>query len=554
MPDIRIGIVLDGPIVPSWIAAMLREIRDSAGIQVALFAPRTDLAGATTAGTPAPCEGLAARATRRWLDGYRRRLFDRHPQLPPSQQPTDIADMLADIGQREISWRPGDEGLEPSTDDLAWLAALELDVLLDLGASRSPAALARLARCGLWQLLHGDAACPHAPPAGLVEVMHSRPITSAALQMLDPRTLRPLLLSRTHACTVAFSAVDNAASIHWNALSLPTRQIARLRKIGGERFLAQARDANREPRIDSAPCNDEPGLFFQARQLLALTLRKTQQMTRGRLFLDQWSLLYRFSSTSDLDLRSFKRLVPPPDRIWADPFPYARDGRYYIFFEEMPLESSRGHIAVVEVFRNGQVGPRRVALETPYHLSYPFLFEFEGELYMIPESAESGRIELYRCTGFPDQWEFVHALMEGVRAYDSTLLQRDGRWWMFATMVGVDGASSWNELFVFSADSPLSQDWVPHPENPVVSDCRSARPAGAFFELEGALYRPSQDSSHRYGYGFNIARVDALDPTSFEERIVARAEPHWCDDVVATHTFNRCADLQVIDAQIRRRR
>ena len=554
MPHIRIGVILDGLVVPSWVAEMLREIQDSAGIQAALFASRPDLAAATQAGGPAPRESLAARTSRNWLDGYRKRLFERHPRLRPSRQPTHVEDMLAGIEQRQFSWRLDDAGLEAGAEDLAWLAAQELDVLIDLGASPSPAGLSRLARCGLWQLLHGEAGCTRAQQAGLVEVMQWRPTTSASLQMIDPQTLRPLLLASTHACTVPFSVVDNAASIHWNALHLPARQIARLRLIGNERFLAQARDSNREPRIDSAPCHGEPDAVSQAWQLLALTVRKARHMARGRLFLDQWSLLYRFSSTNDLDLRSFRRLVPPPDRIWADPFPYARDGRYYILFEEMPLDTSRGHIAVVEISRDGRVSPSRIALQRPYHLSYPFLFEFEGSLYMVPESAESGKIELYRCTGFPDQWEFVHALMEGVRAYDSTLLQRGERWWMFATMVSVDGASSWNELFAFSAESPLSQDWVPHPDNPVVSDCRSARPGGAFFEHEGALYRPSQNSSHRYGYGFNIARVDALDETCFEEHIVARATPHWCDDVVATHTFNRHGELQVIDAQIRRRR
>jgi hypothetical protein len=220
----------------------------------------------------------------------------------------------------------------------------------------------------------------------------------------------------------------------------------------------------------------------------------------------------------------------------------------------MLFAGNRGHISVIELDRDGRASESRRILERPYHLSYPFLFEHEGTLYMIPESGENQTVELYRCTDFPHGWEFVHNVMEGVRAYDTTLLHRDGRWWLFTTLVETEGSSSWDELFVFSSDSPLSREWTPHPRNPVISDCRSARPAGPIFEHRGALYRPSQNSSGRYGRGFNLGRIDVLDGDSYREEIVSRALPEWEDDLLATHTFSRSGDLHVIDAQIRRRR
>ena len=69
--------------------------------------------------------------------------------------------------------------------------------------------------------------------------------------------------------------------------------------------------------------------------------------------------------------------------------------------------------------------PAVPVIEEPYHLSYPFLFEFEGELYMIPEKARATRVDLYRCVAFPYQWELVKTLIEGFALADSTLVVVD---------------------------------------------------------------------------------------------------------------------------------
>jgi hypothetical protein len=318
--------------------------------------------------------------------------------------------------------------------------------------------------------------------------------------------------------------------------------------------MEQARRSGPGPQLHSQRLYGAPRNLEYAGKLLRMTFRKAAHILGNRLYFKQWILLYRFGAHPSFDLTTFKRLVPPRDRIWADPFAIEESGRHYIFFEEMPLATGVGHISVIEIDTAGRPGPPSVVLRSPHHLSYPFLFRFEGSLYMIPESGASRNVALYRCTGLPDQWEFVHNMFEGVRAYDVTVTQRDGRWWLFAGMVDSEGASSWNDLFLFHADSPLSRDWVPHPDNPVKSDCRSARPAGALFEHDGALYRPSQNCAPRYGYGLNLARVERLDELGYGERIVSQAFPDWDHDVVAIHTWNRGGSLQVIDAQIRRRR
>ena len=193
-------------------------------------------------------------------------------------------------------------------------------------------------------------------------------------------------------------------------------------------------------------------------------------------------------------------------------------------------------------------------LEMPYHLSYPFIFEFENDTYMIPESRANRTVELYKCTAFPRKWEFQKNLMTNCDVADCTLLQWQGKWWLFANRVETKGASLWDELFLYYSDSPLSDKWIPHPSNPIVSDVKSARPAGQLFVRDERLYRPSQNCSGHYGYGFNICEITKLTETEYEEKIVSKVEPKWDKHVIATHTINYADGLTVIDGQLRRRR
>jgi len=167
---------------------------------------------------------------------------------------------------------------------------------------------------------------------------------------------------------------------------------------------------------------------------------------------------------------------------------------------------------------------------------------------MIPESAENQSVELYRCTRMPHEWTFEHDLMRGIKAYDATLVQHQGRWWMFAAVSENEGSSAWDELCIYHADSPISRDWRPHPANPVVSDVCSARPAGPFFRLNGRLFRPSQDSSGRYGRALNVNEVLQLDEQSFREILVEKVEPVWNRALVGTHSYSFAGDTAFMDA------
>ena len=184
-------------------------------------------------------------------------------------------------------------------------------------------------------------------------------------------------------------------------------------------------------------------------------------------------------------------------------------------------------------------------LVQPYHLSYPFVFRHEGDIFMIPESCENRTVELYRSTRFPTEWALEEVLFRDLFAADATLFEDSGRIWLFVTLAE-PGASTSEELHLYFSDR-LPGQWEPHANNPVVSDVRSARPAGRIFRNRGQLIRPAQDCSSAYGGAIVFNRIERLTRDEYREREVARLEPTWFPGISATHTYNFTNAVEVID-------
>ena len=217
-------------------------------------------------------------------------------------------------------------------------------------------------------------------------------------------------------------------------------------------------------------------------------------------------------------------------------------GGTWLFFEDCDYAADRGLIACAEV-RGGELGQPVPVLERPYHLSYPCLFRSRGEIYMVPESAAHGTVDLYRCTRFPDQWVFEKQLL-AQRAVDTTVWVDGDLHWFFVTLQEPRGFGT--QLWLFYATDPAGE-WRPHPANPLSTDVRSSRGAGAILRRNGKLFRPSQDCSRHYGFSFTLNEIVALDPERYEERPSFTVLPDWAPDLVATHTYSQSGSVEVID-------
>ena len=222
-------------------------------------------------------------------------------------------------------------------------------------------------------------------------------------------------------------------------------------------------------------------------------------------------------------------------------------GGLLVAMEELPRSPRRGIISALTVGADGAVSEPRPVITEAHHLSYPCLVERGGELFCIPEAAESGRVTAYAVGGAGGAWPEAGRLIEG-RLLDPTVFRHEGRWWMFAcTRSGPTEA----RLMAFHADD-LFGPWTPHALNPLKSDIRSSRPAGPLFEHGGSLYRPAQDCSRTYGGSVRLMRVERLSPSEFREVEASHLHPgpSWALPH-GLHTVGCVGDVVVLDAKRR---
>jgi hypothetical protein len=270
----------------------------------------------------------------------------------------------------------------------------------------------------------------------------------------------------------------------------------------------------------------------------------------ARAFHENWFIAVRRETSGavpPIDMDGFAIIAAPRDHFYADPFLVEWDGRVYLFVEDFSFTTGRGEISYFELHADGSVSGPTPALAGPHHLSYPFVFEHEGSLYLLPEKADSGRLEIFRADHFPGPFAAHGVLMDGVKAVDPTLHHHGGLFWLFANAFE-DGGNPHDTLNLFSAASPFGP-WTPHPANPVVQDRRAARPAGAIQARDGRLVRPAQDCGERYGAAVVFREIVRLDPEHYDEREIGRIAPGWLADNLGTHTYNRGGGYEVVDGR-----
>lgn len=384
-------------------------------------------------------------------------------------------------------------------------------------------------------------------PMGVFEFdpVHPDLVTDGAIQgrMFWRRPGRaPRVAASTFTCVRAPFPLGWAGAHLCKMALMPARALARL-DAQGEAFWDSLPEAAPRPPF-------EPGALHWARFAAGLAAFGITRAWQDLLHRRQWYLGVRPGSADpareSLDSTPFEALTPPKGTGWADPFLFTRQGRTWLFIEEIPGRG-KGVISVLEVLPGGGFGlPRRVLAE-PFHLSYPNVFEHEGRVYMVPETAEAGQVRLYRAEDFPGGWVLDRVLLDGVPATDATFLEHGGWWWMFAS-VRAPGGSSWDELHLFRSRERFGP-FEPHPFNPVVSDVRGARPAGRVFRSGERLLRPAQDCSGWYGRALNLMEITRLDWEGYEQRPAARMEAGLVPGSFCLHTLEAEGGLVVVDGQ-----
>ena len=524
---LRIGVAVGAILAPAWWDAVLRAL---------MAAPGVELAGYQVASTPlSKAHGGATAWMLRAYQWSDKRVFGRQGD------PEDLCDLSASLSSVDRFKIPHGPGM--------------FDVLILLGVPPPLVASHHRPTFGWWSFQHdADSLAMAAPlggalPPGGRELIAGRPSTTTRLvATVGPKMDRRLLGQ-------VVSRVDRLSmrrGSRGHLQKLPALLTGALRDLQMDSSLPDV------PAMGSLP---SPGANLDAADVAIGVARAVTGFARRRLVRAAmpagWVVGVSRSAGrgtgASLDVPDIRILQAPRGREWADPFPVVAGGRELVFVEEVVRSLRRGRIALVELDES-QRGWRSVEtiLESPSHLSYPFVFEWDSAWYMMPEQASTGSLELYRAESFPRIWRWHSTALAGIKASDPTLVEIGGRWWLF-TAVARPGGNAADELHIFHSLSPLGP-WTAHGRNPVVSDVRTARPAGRIYRQDGRWFRPAQNGEVSYGHSIELLEIEELDVGRYRERPVAAVEPTWATGLLATHTLNIDANVAALDGLVRRSR
>ena len=213
-----------------------------------------------------------------------------------------------------------------------------------------------------------------------------------------------------------------------------------------------------------------------------------------------------------------RHVTDVPAVFVADPFMTEIGGLWYMFFEVMNRVTAKGEIGLAVSSDALHWTYDSLVLVEPFHLSYPCVFEWQGEHFMVPESHQVGAVRLYRARQFPREWELVETLIEAEDPSDATPFYWRERWWMFVETQPLTG----HILRLYHAEA-LEGPWQEHPASPVVrGNPHTARPAGRVLTNADGVIRLAQDCHPRYGLSVSAYAADVT-PATYRESPIGSA-------------------------------
>lgn len=512
---LRFGILCSGTVFQQWQADALRLLVEH-GHQPVLM-----VIDGRKAKTRSRLHGLILRKKRTLLYSVlENRLFK-----PDARKTVDLSEILSGVARLECQVTAKGFSEYFNDDDISRIRSFSPDFLLRFGFGIIRGEILEAARYGVWSFHHGDEMKYRGGPAGFWEIYRNDPVSGAVMQRLTGRLDGGVILRKGWLKTVRHSYRENIDRLLAVSSVWPAQVADQLAMLQAEDTLVPGLPG--EVSRTSAPVLRVPGNFRMLLFLLKLLRNRTAFHFDSLFRAEQWNVAVVGNPVEQVALSDAS--LKPGDLHWlplpgnagyyADPFGFMNGNRLMCFFEDYRYAEGRASIALLEWDPVRVPDPVRVH-SSPLHQSYPFLVKDEGSLYCIPESAASGRISLFKWNEANQSLEFVCHLVENFEGVDPTLIRFNGLWWLFATRRDLSNSS----LFLFYAET-LTGPYLPHLQNPVKTDVRSARPAGTPFVVDGVLYRPAQDCSQTYGGRVAVNRVIRLDPGQFAEEVVRHIDP-----------------------------
>jgi hypothetical protein len=462
------------------------------------------------------------------------RIWFRFLMKPDSKTAADINEVFPGLPEMECITSKKGYAEYFKDSDIDTIKSKKLDFILRFGFGILKGEILDSAKYGVWSYHHDDDRKYRGVPTGFWEIWFNDPINAAILQRLTNQLDSGVILRKAYFATINHSWQANLDNLLKSSTEWPL-QVCRDIESGNTGFLS----------VKNSPGTaiyKLPGNFFMLRFLLKIAANKIRFHYRDLFLTEKWNVGIIPVSVESF-LKPGENTIPEPTWLaintkksvyHADSFGFADAEQYHIICEEYDYKNAKGILTSLQIEKNTFVLKKKFpALEKNYHLAFPYLFEFKGIKYCIPENSEGKNVDLYRYEVSGGNLIFEQTLIENLQAVDPSLFYHNGYWWLFFT----DRVSTNERLHIwFSTD--LFGPYTAHANNPVKVDVRSSRPAGNPFSINGKLFRPAQDCSIRSGRRICINEIVTLSPTVFEENVYSVLNPAQNSKFPAgMHTF-----------------
>ena len=437
-----------------------------------------------------------------------------------------------------------------SRENCAKIEKLNLDVLLKHEFRIIQGEVLKIPNFGVWSLQAGNIKVNRGEPGGFWEVYNSNSVTGVTLQHLTDKMDDGRVIAKGFYNTEKFWYLNLE-----NVLDCSVDIILKhLRLVYEDRDLKTLTSGVYSNRLYRFPS------FFQTSNYIIKTYsyivfreltKKIYKALDINSAKDVWKLHIGKGDLENAALWRTKTIEPPVNEFWADPFLFEYEKEIHVFFENWEYSKEKGKISV-GIIKEDQITEVSDCIDVDYHLSYPFVFKYNNQIFMIPETGQMKRLEIWRCDQFPNKWSLEKTCFEhvGRSLVDSTIAKDvNNQYWLFVNFGSEKFYDHGSNLSVFKIDSPLMNEIIPHKLNPVVTDCRSARNAGnMYIDNQGRLIRPSQASQNGiYGECLNLCHVKKLTIDAYEEEILDIITPDYKKGLYSTHHISQAGGIFVID-------
>ena len=432
-----------------------------------------------------------------------------------------------------------------SSKDIEQISSYKLDFILRFGFNIIKGEILNVPKYGVWSFHHGDELEFRGGPIGFWEIYRNSKTNGVVLQQLNNLIDAGVMINRRLFLTVSHAYSEHINKLLMQSVDMPLQVCKRIASGDDSIFKSN-------PSATKAPMNRLPNNWQMSRFLFVLLLNRISLKTEKLFKQEQWNIgLMKGELTKNPENISLNNIqwlnIRKGSSYAADPFCFETSSGSYILFEDFDYKVNKGKISLLKLSEDATSFDIKTIIEKPYHLAYPFVFQHKNDFYLIPETAENKTIELYKWNASEETFAFQHLLMN-VPGVDSSIVQYEGRWWIFC---GLKNNLPNENLYVFFADQ-LTGPYTAHALNPVKTDPSGSRPAGQFIIDGKKLYRPAQQSVSWYGEKIRWFEIKDLTPNTFSEQYVSESVPQskW-EYNKGLHTFSQASSFKVIDAKKR---